>query len=194
MLASFRIELIPRHRTGRDLISGLSPFGRLERLLPALLPLALEHAGQLRRTFLTRLDTLAVSGADVVADRIAPSTDALRVEDALRHHRLRLAIDALVFITAVINTRGQPRIVERLVRNLRPALAQPQQIILGWSEPTSMALLARQLESRARADSSGTHLTRGHQNVRVMMSLIGLWTRLMDREVHRRVIPIGEFV
>ena len=57
-----------------------------------------------------------------------------------------------------------------------------------------MAFPARQLESRARADSSGPHLTRGHQNVRVMMSLIGLRARLVDREVHRRVIPIRQLV
>ena len=126
-------------------------------------------------------------------------TDAKAIGELAGEHRPTLFLSTPTFCLSYLRkcTREQFASLRFLLvgaEKLRPALAQPQQIILGWSEPTSMALLARQLESRARADSSGTHLTRGHQNVRVMMSLIGLWTRLMDREVHRRVIPIGELV
>jgi hypothetical protein len=80
-----RVQLLPRHcAVGNLTFLLLSPPGPFDRPLPTLFALALDDTGQLRGSFGTRLDALPVTGSDLIASRVAPSTQALRIHDTLR--------------------------------------------------------------------------------------------------------------
>src|SRR5437660_2406831 len=166
--------------------------GVLHGAPPSFFLLCLEHALERTASPAACLDPLAVPRTDVLRRRVRPAGSSLRVVDIPGHHGGRLAIDPLVSVAAMIDALLEARLAQRLVGELRPAFADPQQLVPGRAEPARVPLRARQLENRPGAQAPRPHLPGCHEEVRVMMTLVAPCARLVYREVDGAPVPVGQ--
>src|SRR5438876_1683307 len=155
--------------------------GVLHGAPPSFFLLSLEHARERTGSPAACLDPLAVPRTDVLRRRVRPAGSSLCVVEIPGHHGGRLAVDALVSVAAMIDALLEARLAQRLVGELRPASADPQQLVPGRAEPARVPLCARQLENRPRTQAPRPHLPGCHEEVRVMMALVAPCARLVHR-------------
>jgi hypothetical protein len=170
----------------------LLPSGAFNRSLPGLLVLASQDACKLVAPLQARLDALTMSCSDGIACLGAQTRFELGVTDFVRNHGRRLAVDALVFVTPVIDARFQARFSQRSIGGLRPLLPNREVIIPSVTEATCKPLASRELNCRPGTQALWGHLSGGHQHVRVMMALIATAARLVYRDVDRVLVLIRQ--
>ena len=132
--------------------------------------------------------------ADGLTGWNAPAQSTFHIENCRRYSRLRFAIDALGLIAAVIDALHDARFAQRLVQHLPPSLAHPQELVPGGRKAARVPIRSIQLQCRSGTETAGAYLTGRHQHMRVVMPLIRLRPRPVDREVHRIPIPIRELL
>ena len=119
------VESSPRDSLRETRLESISLDGRASglRLLP------LDDARELVRSFLASLDALTILLPEPVPYPSRLPTFLLRPTDDLRQPGRGLAIDALRPQTTVVDARTQTGRLQCFVRNLRPALALPQELV-----------------------------------------------------------------
>jgi hypothetical protein len=81
----------------------------------------------------------------------------------------------------MIDARRHPRFVQRLIRDLRPSLAHPEDLIPARTQAALMPIRSREVEGGPGTQTVGAYLPSGHEKVGVMMAVVGMRTRFVDR-------------